>query len=52
MRADHMFCREANNLPGSTIVPQQQSTASTTTTTTTTTSQQEIGGFTVILAEP
>ena len=51
MRADHMFCREANNLPGSTIVPQQQSTASTTTTTT---SQQvqDIGGFTVIHAEP
>ena len=49
MRADHMFCREANNLPGSTIVPQQQSTASTTTTTTL---QQDIGGFTVILAEP
>jgi hypothetical protein len=44
-----MFCREANNLPGSTIVPQQQSTASTTTTTTL---QQDIGGFTVILAEP
>ena len=34
---------------GSTIVPQQQSTASTTTTTTL---QQDIGGFTVILAEP
>ena len=49
MRADHMFCREANNLTGSTIVPQQQSTASTTTSTTL---QQDIGGFTVILAEP